>query len=134
VTNDSELHNLSREELMAYVLDFRNDLRKARDAQLDQKCWLDFFRLFRFLPEGDDRTSKILDPAIMRENCDTFITCMKCYLDNPDKSIDEIYEIWEDVCPYEQQDDSDIKMSETEFREFINSLPTTESLPDTTWD
>ncbi len=101
---DSDLTSLSRVGLEKEIMLLRNAIRYARDQYNDNKCFLDFFRLFELLPEGKRADTRILDKAHMMGNCGIFYDCMKCYLENPDKTIDEIYEIWENTCPYNTND------------------------------
>lgn len=100
---DNDLNSLSREGLVKEIIRLRAAIRYAKQQQKDDLCYLDFFRLFELLPEYNvsrDFGRSMLNPKDMRKNCDIFIDCMACYVNNPNKSIDEIYEIWKTNKPY----------------------------------
>jgi hypothetical protein len=92
---------MNRVGLEKEIVSWRKVVRLAAKSYNDEKCFLDFFRLFDLLPEGRSIVDRrILTPEVMKSNCHTFINCMGCYLQNPDKSIDEIYDIWKNMKPY----------------------------------
>jgi hypothetical protein len=99
---DPDLIELSRKAIIDEIMKLRNAIRYARDQVGDDKCWLDFFRLFEFLPEyhSMNMNREVLSEEEMLNNCKTFISCINCYLNNPEKSIDEIYGIWRCLRPY----------------------------------
>lgn len=98
---DSDLTSLSRVGLEDEIRRLRASIRYAAQTYNDSRCFLDFFRLFDLLPEGRRcYDTRILTKEDFVENCGVFYDCMKIYLENPDMSIDEIYQEWERTCPY----------------------------------
>lgn len=98
---DGDLATKNRLGLEKEIVRLREGIRYAFSQAFDSKCWFDYFKLNDLLPEKPTMDFRMLSEEEMMENCLTFIRCMKCYLANPDKSIDELYEIWERVKPYD---------------------------------
>jgi hypothetical protein len=92
-----------RKRLALEVIKLREAIRYAGRQARDEKCFLDFFRLFDLLPEGRSAfITDILDKKSMLSNCEIFYDNMKEYLKTlkEGEAINTIYCEWKKRCPY----------------------------------
>lgn len=71
----------------------RNAIRKHRDQQLDDRCWMDDYALYEVLPEGlAGADCRGLPYSEMITNCNQYLICRLNQL-TPEQALVE-YQLW----------------------------------------
>jgi hypothetical protein len=68
-TNDKDLKKLNSDELIQEILTLRNSIRNHRDAEGNDRCWLDDIELYQKLPEGKNANFTLPEKEEFLKNC-----------------------------------------------------------------
>jgi len=75
---DSDLLEMSEQELRDEIMKIRTAIRTHRDQQGDENCWLDDqFYLYGLLPETSDADPQLPEKELMMLNCSRYYDCRK---------------------------------------------------------